>query len=120
LNNLKLAILASIAALPFEVVAVPEFGDGFELRVSVMNVAERDAFDNAYRDLNVGSSGGSLFRSLLAVHTVRDSESNRVFELSDLDDIKKLNSLAMMRLTDVGLRLNKMLKTEAEDTEKNS
>jgi len=117
--SLKLAILATITALPFEVVPVPEFGDGQALRVSVMSVAERDLFDSAYRAYPE-TERAENFRSLLVICTVKDAEGQPVFSLADLPDVKKLNSLAVMRLADVALRLNNMVKKSGDDPEKNS
>lgn len=117
--SIKGAIFASIAALPHEAIAVPEFGNGMILHVGVMSVADRDAFDAAYRDIPEADRAAN-FRSLLTIFTVKDPENSRVFNVTDLVDVKKLNSLVILRLTDAALRLNKMLKTEAEEAEKNS
>lgn len=119
MNSLKLAILATIAALPFETVAVSEFGESLELRVTVMTVGERDAFDSAYRNIPETDRAAN-FRSLLTIFTVKDTDNNAVFSVDDLSDVKQLNSLAIMRLSDAALRLNKMLKQEVEQHEKNS
>jgi len=124
MSKLKLAIFASISALSHEVVAVPEFNSpdstsDLELHVSVMNVSERDGFDTAYREIPEAERAAN-FRSLLAIFTVKDSDNQPVFSLGDLADVKKLNSLAIMRLTDAALRINKMLKVDAEQIEKNS
>lgn len=117
--SLKLAILATIAALPFEVVAVPEFGEGQELRVGVMSVAERDLFDNTYRAMPEATRAEN-FRSLLVICTVKDADGQPVFGVDDLAEVKKLNSLAIIRLAEVALRINKMLKQDVESAEKNS
>mgnify|MGYP000849609227 CR=1 FL=1 len=119
MSKLKLAIFASISALAFEAVAVPEFADDLTLHVSVMNVSERDGFDTAYREIPEAERAAN-FRSLLAIFTVKDTDNQPVFSLGDLADVKKLNSLAIMRLTDAALRINKMLKVDAEQIEKNS
>ena len=124
MSKLKLAIFASISALAFEAVAVPEFNSpdstsDLELHVSVMNVSERDGFDTAYREIPEAERAAN-FRSLLAIYTVKDTDNQPVFSLGDLADVKKLNSLAIMRLTDAALRINKMLKVDAEQIEKNS
>lgn len=124
MSKLKLAIFASISALSHEVVVVPEFNSpdstsDLELHVSVMNVSERDGFDTAYREIPEAERAAN-FRSLLAIFTVKDTDNQPVFSLGDLADVKKLNSLAIMRLTDAALRINKMLKVDAEQIEKNS
>lgn len=116
--SIKQAILASLAALPFEVVAVPEFGEGMTLKVSVMSVGDRDAFDAAYRAIDEADRANN-FRSLLTIFTVKDNEGVRVFSIDDLEQVKQLSSLVVMRLSDVALSLNKMLKDDVEAHEKN-
>lgn len=121
---LKKAIFATIGAALCEAIAVPEFGvdefgNNLELNVSVMTVAERGAFDDAYRAVEE-SQRSSNFRPLLMVFTVKDSNNKPVFDVEDVEQIKQLNSLAVVRLTDAALRLNKMLKEDVEAHEKNS
>ena len=118
--NLKAAIFASIGEALCESIAVPEFGADVEsLNVSVMTVAERDAFDNAYRDIEEAKRPAN-FRPLLMVFTVKDKNNKLVFGVEDVEQIKLLNSLAVVRLTDAALRINKMLKADVEAHEKNS
>lgn len=117
--NLKAAIFATIGAAIAESVAVPEFGDNLQLKVSVMTVAERANFDEAYR-LVKESERAINFRPLLLVFTVKDENGQAVFSVDDVEQIKQLNSLAVVRLSDVALRLNKMLKDDVEAHEKNS
>lgn len=117
--NLKAAIFATIGAAIAELVAVPEFGDNLKLNVSVMTVAERANFDEAYR-LVKESERAINFRPLLLVFTVKDENGQAVFSVDDVEQIKQLNSLAVVRLSDVALRLNKMLKDDVEAHEKNS
>lgn len=117
--NLKAAIFATIGAAIAELVAVPEFGDNLKLNVSVMTVAERSNFDEAYR-LIKESERAINFRPLLLVFTVKDENGQPVFSVDDVEQIKQLNSLAVVRLSDVALRLNKMLKDDVEAHEKNS
>lgn len=117
--NLKAAIFATIGAAIAEAVAVPEFGDNLQLKVSVMTVAERANFDEAYR-LVKESERAINFRPLLLVFTVKDENGQPVFSVDDVEQIKQLNSLAVVRLSDVALRLNKMLKDDVEAHEKNS
>jgi len=117
--NLKAAIFATIGAAIAEPVAVPEFGNDLTLKVSVMTVAERANFDEAYR-LIKESDRAINFRPLLLVFTVKDENGQAVFSVDDVEQIKQLNSLAVVRLSDVALRLNKMLKEDVEAHEKNS
>lgn len=117
--NLKAAIFATIGAAIAEPVAVPEFGNDLTLKVSVMTVAERANFDEAYR-LIKESERAINFRPLLLVFTVKDENGQAVFSVDDVEQIKQLNSLAVVRLSDVALRLNKMLKDDVEAHEKNS
>ena len=118
--NLKAAIFATIGKASCENIAVPEFGDDVEsLNVSVMTVAERDAFDNAYRDIEEAKRAAN-FRPLLMVFTVKDEHYKPAFSVEDVEQIKQLNSLAVVRLTDAALRINKMLKADVEQHEKNS
>lgn len=117
--NLKAAIFATIGAAIAEPVAVPEFGNDLTLKVSVMTVAERANFDEAYR-LVKESERAINFRPLLLVFTVKDENGQAVFSVDDVEQIKQLNSLAVVRLSDVALRLNKMLKEDVEAHEKNS
>lgn len=117
--NLKAAIFATIGAAIAELVAVPEFGNDLTLKVSVMTVAERANFDEAYR-LVKESERAINFRPLLLVFTVKDENGQAVFSVDDVEQIKQLNSLAVVRLSDVALRLNKMLKDDVEAHEKNS
>jgi len=117
--NLKAAIFATIGAAIAEPVAVPEFGNDLTLKVSVMTVAERANFDEAYR-LIKESERAINFRPLLLVFTVKDENGQAVFSVDDVEQIKQLNSLAVVRLSDVALRLNKMLKDDVEQHEKNS
>lgn len=118
--NLKAAIFASIGEALCESIAVPEFGaDVDSLKVTVMTVAERGAFDDAYRAVEE-SQRAANFRPLLMVFTVKDSNNKPVFGVEDVEQIKQLNSLAVVRLTDAALRLNKMLKDDVEAHEKNS
>lgn len=117
--NLKAAIFATIGAALHETIAVPEFGMGTELNVSVMSLAERTDFDNAYRAIEE-SERAVNFRPLLVVFTVKDTQNQPVFAIEDVEQIKQLNSLAVVRLADAALRLNKMLKDDVEQHEKNS
>ena len=117
--NLKAAIFATIGSAIAEPVAVPEFGNDLTLKVSVMTVAERANFDEAYR-LIKESERAINFRPLLLVFTVKDENGQAVFSVDDVEQIKQLNSLAVVRLSDVALRLNKMLKDDVEAHEKNS
>lgn len=117
--NLKAAIFATIGEVLCENIAVPEFGaDVDSLKVTVMTVAERDAFDNAYREIEE-SKRAANFRPLLMVFTVKDQNNKLVFGVEDVEQIKLLNSLAVVRLTDAALRINKMLKADVESHEKN-
>lgn len=117
--NIKTAIFNTIGTVLCETIHVPEFGVGLELNVGVMTVAERDAFDNAYRDIEEAKRAAN-FRPLLMVFTVKDQNYKPVFSVEDVEQIKQLNSLAVVRLTDAALRINKMLKTDVEQHEKNS
>jgi len=54
------------------------------------------------------------------VFTVKDKNHKPVFAVEDVEQIKQLNSLAVVRLTDAALRINKMLKADVETHEKNS
>lgn len=116
--SLKQAIFATIGAALCESIAVPEFGEGVLLNVGVMSLAERTNFDNAYRDIEE-SQRAANFRPLLVVFTVKDTQNQPVFCVEDVETIKQLNSLAVMRLSDAALRLNKMLKDDVEQHEKN-
>lgn len=128
MNNLKLAILASIAALPFEVVAVPEFGNDpttgkpCELRVSAMSGAERDAFEHQWRE--VSESNKTLtntgFGVCLLIHCVKDEQGAPVFSPSDFGQLMQLNCVPVGRLIKTALTLNKILTDTVEAAEKNS
>lgn len=120
--NIKAAILASIVLLPFEVVPVPEFGEGVELRISVMSGFQREAFESHWRDLskdntNLNSMG---FGVCLLLHCVTDEQGAQVFGASDFNTLMQVNSLVLGRLIKKALAVNKILTENLEDTEKNS
>ena len=117
--SLKLAILATIGSLPFELVPVPEFGEGMKLRVTTMSVAERDQFDSAYRTIPEVERT-EKFRSLLVIHTVKDGDNQPIFDEGNIADIRELSSVAVTRLVDVSMRLNNMIKKSGDEAEKKS
>lgn len=120
--NLKAAIFASIGALPSEKVAVPEFGEGVELFIAVMSGAQREAFENNWRELS-GKNKSLVnmgFGVCLLTHCVVDEQHNPVFSPSDFDELMKVNSVVLGRLIKVALKVNHILNESIEDVEKNS
>ena len=120
--NLKAAIFATIGALPSEKVAVPEFGEGIELFIAVMSGAQREAFENNWRELSIKNKSlvNMGFGVCLLTHCVVDEQHNPVFSPSDFDELMKVNSVVLGRLIKVALKVNHILNESIEDVEKNS
>lgn len=120
--NIKAAIFATIATLPIEKVAVPEFGEGVELRISVMSGAQREAFENHWRDISTKDKTlvNMGFGVCLLIHCVVDEQHNPVFSPDDFSELMKVNSVVLGRLSKIALKVNHLLNDKIEDIEKNS
>lgn len=120
--SLKQAIFATIVALPFEEVAVPEFGADTKLRISVMSGAQRESFENLWRELSAKNKTlvNIGFGVCLLIHCVVDEQHNLLFSASDFDELMKLNSVVLQRLIKIALTVNKILTESLGEAEKNS
>lgn len=111
----KAAILAA-QDLPFEDVAVKEWGGS--VRIRTMSGKERDEFRAAVAE-EAGMKIGAFSAALLAT-TIVDEAGNRLFSVEDVEALRGKSSKALDALAAVAMRLNGLGPTSHEDAVKNS
>ncbi|SPR97350.1 hypothetical protein [Cupriavidus taiwanensis] len=110
----KAAILGA-ADLQTEDVPVPEWGGA--VRVAVMSGAARDRFMELQGD---GKTPYSLFQARVLVSCVVDEAGDLLFAPEDVESLRKRSKVALDRVVDVAMRLNKLVPEAVEDEAKNS
>ena len=101
----------------FEVVDVPEWGPGAQVRVSSLSGSERDTFEASITvrrgtDVTVNLVNA---RAKLVVLTVVDDEGNRLFTDDDVFEVGKKNALALNRLFEVAQRLSGLTEEDVKE-----
>lgn len=99
-----------------ETVPVPEWGG--EVLVSALSASDYDAYENS---LSVdGSPDLDNARARFAVRCMVDEQGNRVFEDADADLLGEKSAAALIRVTDVAMKLNRRTAKDLEELAKNS
>jgi hypothetical protein len=107
----KAAILAADDR-PFETIEVPEWGGSVGIRT--ITGAERDRWETAFN-----RDPGANTRARLAVLCIVDDRGERLFDESDIPALGAKSGIALDRVFDECLRINKLRKTDVEATAKN-
>jgi hypothetical protein len=100
-----------------EAVRVPEWGG--TVFVKVMSGADRDAFEQSVQDRRALGKVGENMRALVVVHSVVDDAGKQLFTEADLDALGAKNYLALDRIVNAALRLNKLNDEQLEADIKN-
>jgi len=114
------AILAA-DDLASENIAVPEWGEGAEVKVRCMTAEERDEWDaSIYQEVR-----GKVvvdrknFRAKLLAKTIVDESGVPIFSESDIETLGKKSSIVITRLFITAQRINGLSKEAQEALEKN-
>lgn len=106
-----------------EVVDVPEWGEGAQVRVRGLTARERDDYEagmltfRGKKDPDVNMRDA---RARMIVMAVCDENGNRMFTDQDLNALAKRSAIPMDRLYTVAVRLSGITKEEIEEITKNS
>lgn len=98
--------------LPKEFVPVPEWGEG-GVWISVMNGLQRDAWESAI------AADRANARAKLVVYAAVTADGQPLFQPEQVDQVGKLNAIALARLATVALRINRLSTGAMEDTKGN-
>ena len=101
----------------FEVVDVPEWGPGAQVRVSSLSGSERDTFEASITvrrgtDVTVNLVNA---RAKLCVLTIVDAEGSRLFTDDDVFELGKKNATALNRVFEVAQRLSGLTEDEVKE-----
>ncbi len=104
-----------------ETIPVPEMGDGKELQVRGLTVAEYDAVGRYTSELSNGKAGVAAYgwRALTIAKGVCDADGKRLFTDADANGLSALPSAVATRLVDAIERLSAGTKAEREELAKN-
>jgi len=106
--------------LPYEDVAVPEWGG--VVRVRALTGAERDRFEASIVEQR-GKGGPRLntqnIRAKLVALTVVDEHGNRIFTDDDVEALGRKSAAALNRVFEVAQRLSGLTQADMEELEKN-
>lgn len=107
----------SKAELKREPIDIPEWGDGFYIRV--MSAGERDAMEASAVDGDAASLLQSHWRSKLVMYTLCDDQGNRIFTDGDLDLICGMDGNLIARIAGESMALNQIAADAVSELEKN-
>ena len=97
-------------------VNVPEWGG--DVRLRVMTVGERDAYELEYqRKKNTG--GLDDFRSKFLVRCICDDSGQRLFTDADVEKVSRKSAQVVNRLWEVAMKFNDLDESKIEDLAKN-
>lgn len=101
----------------FEVVDVPEWGPGAQVRVASLTGSGRDTFEQSITirhgtDVTVNLVNA---RAKLVVLSVVDEEGNRVFSDDEVLEVGKKNALALNRIFEVAQRLSGLTEEDVKE-----
>jgi hypothetical protein len=101
--------------LKYEDVPCPEWGEGVGVRVVVLSGTERDALevDLDWKALN-------NIRAQVAARCVVGPDGKRLFTDADTAALGKKSGVALNRVYDACMKINKLRKQDVEGLEKNS
>jgi hypothetical protein len=102
----------------FEVVDVPEWGEGAQVRVGVMSGFARDQFEASV----IGKNGGmnmQNIRAKLAAATLVDDSGKLMFSEADINKLGQKSGAALDRIFAVAQKLNRITDQEVEQLAKN-
>jgi hypothetical protein len=101
----------------FEVVDVPEWGPGAQVRVSSLSGSERDTFEASITTRRGTEVSVNLVnaRAKLVVLTIVDDEGNRVFTDDDVFEVGKKNATALNRIFEVAQRLSGLTEDDVKE-----
>lgn len=107
--------------LPYEDVAVPEWGG--VVRVRALTGAERDRFEASIveqRGKGAPRLNTTNIRAKLVALTVVDENGNRIFTDDDVEALGRKSAAALNRVFEVAQRLSGLTQADMEELEKNS
>lgn len=110
-------IAAARKVAKFEKVSVPEWG--IDVHVRRMTAGERDQFEGEQTQAR-GNSKYRNFRARLVVRCVVDEQGKRLFGDDQVGEVSELDAAGVDRIFDAICRLNRLMKEDVEDLEKNS
>lgn len=110
----KAAILAAVDLKTVDV-EVPEWGG--TVRVAVMTGEARDRFMELQGD---GKTPYSLFQARVLVSCVVDEAGSLLFEPDDVEPLRKRSKIALDRVVDAAMQLNRLAPDSVEAEVKNS
>jgi|CXWL01.1.fsa_nt_gi hypothetical protein len=101
-----------------ELVPVPEWGG--DVFVGIMSGAARDAWEMECAAAKESKRPTpDNFRATLCAHCICDEKGARLFALSDIPALGKKSAVALDRVFEVALRVNKIGAKDREGLEKN-
>ena len=101
----------------FEVVDVPEWGPGAQVRVSSLSGSERDTFEQSItvrRGMEVSVNLVNA-RAKLCVLTMVDDNGDRLFADEDVFELGKKNATALNRVFEVAQRLSGLTEDDVKE-----
>lgn len=110
------AILKS-SDLPFDDVAVPEWGG--VVRVRGMSGRERDALEQQLVGADGKRRSVENFRARVVVMCAVDGEGKRLFTVNDVEALGAKSALALGRVFEAALRMSGLSPDDMADLEKN-
>jgi len=106
--------------LKTEAVPVPEWGDGAEVLVSVLDGERREYFERMAQERKDSKvSAEDHFRATLLASVLVDESGNRLFSDEDIPALNKKSSVVLDRLFTVAQRVNCSRKEDIEELAKN-
>lgn len=106
----------------FEIVEVPEWGEGAKVRVRALNGTDRDAFEAAMiqqkgRDLVLKAENT---RARFVAMSVVDHQGNRIFSNADVLALGKKSAAALDRVYQVAQKLSRFSEEDVQELVGNS
>ncbi len=108
--------------LPTEVVDVPEWGPGGQVRVRTLTGTERDSFEESITKKKGKSVEVNMvnLRAKLCALTIVDDKGERLFANADVVELGKKNAAVLDRIFTVAQKLNGFGQDDIEELAKNS
>ena len=99
-------------------VPVPEWADGGEVLVGIMEGHQRDKFEVEYSKAREGKSPHGI-RGWLAAATLIDESGKRLFTPADIAALSRKSSIPLDRIWEAATKLNGLTQADVEALQKN-
>jgi hypothetical protein len=110
--------ILSVVDMPIKVVDVPEWGDGAQVRVSMMSGIVREKYELSCAGKNGGANTES-WRARLVAATIVDEKGQLIFTEKDIIKLNKKSGSVLDYLFDEATKLNRLSDEAMEDSAKN-